>query len=351
MSDYRLIAEILLGWYDRNARSMPWRGIHDSYKTWISETMLQQTRVETVIPYYNRFLLRYPTLASLAAADESDVLKLWEGLGYYSRARNLLKGARQVMESCQGVLPRDPVLLEKISGIGPYTAGAIASIAYGIPVPAVDGNVHRVYSRLFGIRENIRRPETRKKLEAIAASIVPGERPGDYNQAVMDLGATVCVPGTPDCSRCPLSAACDAFTAGDAADLPLFPEKAPPKVHRWTVPVLCAGNCILVRQRTESLLNGLWCFPMLDCSPADAPSLLLKKYRIHAVAAGASLQARHVFTHLVWEMTVLPMETAQSLPAPADYRWVSADELNSLAFPSAMSIPLQAAEKLLTETK
>ena len=150
------IASPLLKWYDCCARSMPWRGIHDPYKTWVSETMLQQTRVETVIPYYERFLARFPTLKDLAAADEADILKMWEGLGYYSRARNLLKGVRQVMEQYNGTVPHDPKLLAKISGIGPYTAGAIASIAYDVPVPAVDGNVLRVFSRLFGIRDTRR---------------------------------------------------------------------------------------------------------------------------------------------------------------------------------------------------
>ena len=171
---------MLLEWYDRCARTMPWRGIHDPYRTWVSEIMLQQTRVETVIPYYERFLSRFPSLPDLASADETDVLKHWEGLGYYSRARNLLKGARQVMEQYHGILPKDPVLLRKISGIGPYTAGAIASIAYDVPVPAVDGNVLRVYSRLFGFRESIQLPAVRKELDRIASAVVSAHRPGDY---------------------------------------------------------------------------------------------------------------------------------------------------------------------------
>ena len=348
MKEYSEISGALLEWYDRCARKLPWRGIHDPYRTWISEIMLQQTRVETVIPYYERFLSRLPSLADLASADEAEVLKLWEGLGYYSRARNLLKGARQVMELYQGVLPDDPDLLRKICGIGPYTAGAIASIAYDIAVPAVDGNVLRVYSRLFGIRDNILLPSVRKKLDELASAMVPAGRPGDYNQAVMDLGATVCVPGTPDCAACPLSGFCSAFAAGDSADLPVIPGKAPQKTVRWTVAVLCSGNRTLVRQRTESLLQGLWCFPLFDCSPADAPSLLEKKFRLRSVPSGPPVHARHVFTHLIWEMDILSLNAGPELPAPADYRWVSREELDTLVFPVAMNAALKEAKKLLS---
>ena len=343
------ISASLLEWYDRCARSMPWRGIHDPYKTWVSETMLQQTRVETVIPYYGRFLARFPTIADLAAADEQDVLKLWEGLGYYSRARNLLNGARQVMEQYNGSLPHDPVLLRKISGIGPYTAGAIASIAYNIPVPAVDGNVIRVFSRLAGIREDVTLPAVRKKLESLAASAVPSDRPGDHNQAVMDLGATVCIPGTPDCSRCPLTCFCNAYKRGDAADLPAISRSTPQKIIRWTVPVLCIGKKTLIRCRTESLLHGLWVFPMLDCAPADVPAVLMEKYHLCVLPAGDSRPARHVFTHLIWEMTVVPFSGSCKAPAPAGFRWVSAGELSTLAFPVAMTVPLHLAHSLLSE--
>ena len=167
----------LLDWYDRCARVLPWRGFHDAYRTWVSEAMLQQTRVETVLSYYDRFLERFPTLASLAEAPEADVLKLWEGLGYYSRARNLHNGAMDVMQQYGGILPRDPEKLKKIRGIGPYTAGAIASIAYDVPVPAVDGNVIRVLSRIYGIRTDALQPDTRKHIEELAASLVPEERP------------------------------------------------------------------------------------------------------------------------------------------------------------------------------
>lgn len=348
MTDPSEIASPLLKWYDCCARSMPWRGIHDPYKTWVSEAMLQQTRVETVIPYYERFLARFPTLKDLAAADEADILKMWEGLGYYSRARNLLKGVRQVMEQYSGTVPHDPKLLAKISGIGPYTAGAIASIAYDVPVPAVDGNVLRVFSRLFGIRDNIRLPDTRKKLESMAAFAVPDKRAGDYNQAVMDLGATVCVPGTPDCDHCPLSSLCNAFIRGDAADLPVIPGAAPQKIVSFSIPILISGNQTLVRKRTETLLKGLWCFPLLECNPQDLPTFLFRKFQIIAVPAGESIHTRHVFTHLIWQMTIMPFTVTNDLPAPDGYVWVSASELENLAFPSAMNIPLKTARDFLS---
>ena len=346
MNELCKISTLLLDWYDRCARSMPWRGIHDAYKTWVSETMLQQTRVETVIPYFNRFMDRFPSLPSLASAEEAEVLKLWQGLGYYSRARNLSKGARQVLDLYGGVLPGDPALLRKICGIGPYTAGAIASIAYDVPVPAVDGNVLRVFSRLFGVRENIRQPEIRKKLESMAASAVPQLRPGDYNQAVMDLGATVCVPGTPDCSRCPLSSVCDAFSRGDAANLPVIPQSKPQRIYRFSVPVLLSGGRTLLRCRTESLLKGLWCFPLLDCDPADLRETIRKKFRFDAVPSGEPREVRHVFTHLIWDLSVQSFHADPGLPDSGEYRWIPLQDLDQLAFPAAMNVPLQEAKNI-----
>ena len=341
------ITSALLSWYDRSARSLPWRGIHDPYRTWVSEAMLQQTRVETVLSYYDRFLARFPDLPSLAAAEEADVLKLWEGLGYYSRARNLWLGAKQVMRDFGGILPRDPALLRGISGIGPYTACAVASIAYGVPVPAVDGNVIRVMSRLFGIRDNALLPPNRKRIESLASSLVPADRPGDHNQAVMDLGATVCVPGTPDCARCPLSAFCDAFRAGDAESLPVLPRAKPPKTILYWVPVICSGSRLLMRCRTEKLLQGLWCFPLLI--PEDslsASDLVMKKLSLSCRPLGSSVSARHVFTHQVWEMILFPMETQSSAPCPAGYEWIPFSSLNTLAVPTAMSAALRMASGL-----
>ncbi len=341
------VTSALLSWYDCNARQLPWRGIHDPYRTWVSEAMLQQTRVETVLSYYARFLSRFPDLPSLAAADDAEVLKLWEGLGYYSRARNLLNGARTVMREYGGCLPSEPERLRTICGIGPYMAGAIASIAFDVPVPAVDGNVIRVMSRLYGIREDASVPAVRRQIESLAAALVPPERPGDHNQAVMDLGATVCVPGTPDCGRCPLSAFCDAYRCGDAADLPVLPKARKPRVIPWTVLVIRSGGRVLLRRRTERLLQGLWCFPMLEghISPENLPPVLRAKLRLEARNPRPHGEARHVFTHQVWDMRLFSLAADPDVPAPAGYEFADIAEIKNRAFPAAMGAALRALEE------
>ena len=336
----------LLDWYDRCARDLPWRGFHDAYRTWVSEAMLQQTRVETVLSYYDRFLTRFPTLPALAEAPEADVLKAWEGLGYYSRARNLHNGAMDVMEQYGGVLPRDPEKLKKIRGIGPYTAGAIASIAYDVPVPAVDGNVIRVLSRIYGIRTDALQQDTRKHIGELAAALVPEERPGDHNQAVMDLGATVCVPGTPDCDACPLSSFCDAYKAGDAADLPVLPKAKPQKVIPWAVLLIRSGDRVLMRRRTERLLQGLWFFPMFE---GDSPAeellpVVSKKLHLSLSPLRDAGSARHVFTHQVWQMHLYETDAEASASAPAGYEFIPLNKMKDLTLPAAMN----AAVKVLT---
>ena len=345
------VTAALLTWYDRSARKLPWRGIHDPYRTWVSEAMLQQTRVETVLSYYDRFLERFPDLPSLAAADESEVLKLWEGLGYYSRARNLLRGARTVLEDFGGRIPSDPALLRGICGIGPYMAGAIASIAYDVPVPAVDGNVIRVLSRLGGIRKDASSPAVRREITSLAASLVPSERPGDHNQALMDLGASVCVPGTPDCARCPLSVFCDAFRQGDAADLPLLPKARIPRTIPWTVLIVRSGSRVLLRRRTEKLLQGLWCFPMLEGHPGtgelpalawSALGLALRDLRPHG-------NARHVFTHQIWDMQLLSCTVAPDACAPEEYEFVDVAEIKNRALPAAMNAAIRALQTLAVQ--
>lgn len=337
------ISALLLAWYDENARTLPWRGIHDPYRTWVSETMLQQTRVETVRGYYDRFLARFPDVAALAAADEADVLKLWEGLGYYSRARNLHQAAQQVVRDFGGEMPREVAQLRKLKGIGAYTAGAIASIAFNERVPAVDGNVIRVVSRLAGIRENVGIPSVRRELEETAASLVPAARPGDFNQALMDLGSAVCVPGTPNCDLCPLRAHCDAYDAGDAEDLPVLPQKNPPKPLDWDVLLIRSGEKILMRQRTEAMLHGLWVFPMLPGhtdNPADfAAQMHMPLHTIRNVG-----DAKHVFTHQIWRMTLYTMTTPDA-PAPKGYRFVPLDEMNALTIPTAMKAAVKAVRE------
>ncbi|MBQ7305346.1 MAG: A/G-specific adenine glycosylase [Clostridia bacterium] len=329
-------AELLLRWYDQHARVLPWRGIHNAYHTWVSETMLQQTRVETVLAYFDRFIRRFPTVEALAAAPEDEVLKLWEGLGYYRRARNLHKGAQQVVAEHGGVIPSDVKELLKISGIGEYTAGAIASIAYDQAVPAVDGNVIRVVSRVKGIRENVGIPSVKRRIAQEAAALVPQSRPGDFNQAMMDLGATICVPGTPSCERCPVSALCDAYREGDAEDIPELPRKNPPRVIDYDLCLIFNGDRVLMRQRTETMLQGLWVFPMVEDHHTEKQLAPLVKKRIGVPVTDIQPagDAKHIFTHQVWQMKLYIMHTTAE--APAGWRFVTMEEMQQLTIPTAV---------------
>src|SRR5437773_1381114 len=215
------IALKLLAWYDRQQRRLPWRGSRDPYRIWVSETMLQQTQVETVLPYYERFLARFPNVEALANAKLDDVLKAWEGLGYYARARNMHKGAQYVVEMNGGELPGDVDSLRKIPGIGRYTAGAIASIAFGQDEPALDGNIRRVIARVCAVREDVHAPAVQEQLWSYAREVLPHGQAGDFNQALMDLGATICVARRPRCLLCPISAECQAYHHGWQDEIPL----------------------------------------------------------------------------------------------------------------------------------
>lgn len=339
----------LLQWYDAHARVLPWRGVRDPYRTWVSETMLQQTRVETVIGYYQRFLERFPTVEALAEADQDEVLKLWEGLGYYSRARNLHKGAKQVMADFGGQIPSDVDTLRGISGIGPYTAGAISSIAFEQPVPAVDGNVIRVVSRLRGIRDNVGIPSVRRALEGEAAALVPDERPGDFNQALMDLGARICTPGTPACEQCPLRDVCDAFDADDAEELPVLPRKNPPRQLEYDVCLIFSGDRVLMRQRTETMLHALWVYPMLEewHSPHELTDLIRRKLRLCTDECASEGEARHVFTHQVWNMHLYSLHVSADAAAPEGWQFFTLEEMQRLTIPTAMKAPLRIARERL----
>lgn len=342
------ITQALLRWYDAHHRRLPWRGIRNPYYTWVSETMLQQTRVETVLSYYDRFLAAFPTVEALAAADIDDVLKMWEGLGYYRRARNLHKGAQQVAAEHGGVIPADPAQLLKISGIGEYTAGAIASIAFNKPVPAVDGNVIRVVSRLYGVRENAGIPSVKREIARLAGELVPRDRPGDHNQAMMDLGATVCVPGTPDCAACPLREHCVAFAEGDPEELPVLPRKNPPKEIAWDVLLIIANGRVLMRRRTETLLEGMWVFPMLEGhgKPSAIQAAAKRRIGLAVTYEAAAGEARHVFTHQVWQMRLHVLRTDAS-DAPDGWRFVSPEEMDALAIPTAVAKAKKAARQLI----
>ena len=321
----------LLAWYDVNKRDLPWRRTRDPYAVWVSETMLQQTRVETVIPYYERFLARFPDLESLASADTQEVYALWSGLGYYSRARNLHAAARAVVKEHGGRLPRETAALRSLKGVGRYTAGALASIAFDRPEPAVDGNVVRVLARLLGVRDDIGRKPVMDRFWQIAAELARGPRPGQLNQALMELGATVCRPRSPACQSCPLEALCDAARVGDAEALPKKSKKKPPRPVQAVAGWIERRGRVLVVQRPEGgLLGGMWELPG---GPVESEASAEEALRHHlARHLGLTLthvervgEIEHVFTHRRLRLQVFRCRPADGRVRRRDlaaHRWV-----------------------------
>ncbi len=296
---------LLLPWYERNKRDLPWRRDREPYHVWLSEIMLQQTRVEAVKGYYARFLDALPTIEALAEAPQEQLNKLWEGLGYYSRVRNLQKAARQIMELHGGIFPAAYAEIRALAGIGDYTAGAVGSICFELPTPAVDGNVLRVCSRLAADASPIDRPQTKKALTASLEQVYPAGRCGDFTQALMELGATVCGPnGTPQCERCPLSRICLAHRDGIETELPVKSAKKPRRMEEMTVFLLHQDHAYALDKRPESgLLAGLWEFPHVP------GKLELSQVLAQLDAWGAipeeverSSEKTHIFTHVQWEM-------------------------------------------------
>jgi A/G-specific adenine glycosylase len=256
------LSDLILDWYEQQARRLPWRGSKNPYVVWISEIMLQQTRVEAVIPYFERWMERFPHMAILAEASEQEVLAVWEGLGYYGRARNLHKAANIVMKEYGGILPRETKELCRLPGIGKYTAGAIASMAFGQDVPSLDGNVRRVLARVFDVAEVADAPAGEKILWGLAEQHLPKGRAGDYNQALMDLGAMICLPRNPHCLLCPLKKICRAFLLGIQAQRPVLKPKA--KLPHYTVTAAVIrrkGKVLLAKRPSKGLLGGMWEFP------------------------------------------------------------------------------------------
>ena len=299
------IARPLLAWYDLYRRRLPWREEPTPYRVWVSEIMLQQTRVEAVKPYFERFMERLPDIAALAAVEEDELLKLWEGLGYYSRARNLRRAARQIMELYGGQMPADHGALLKLSGIGSYTSGAIASIAFGLPEPAVDGNVLRVLARLLEDGDDISDPAVKRKAEERLRPVMPQDRPGDFNQALMELGATVCLPnGAPKCAQCPWKELCGANRGGTQAEYPKKSAKRPRRIEQRTILVLRDFQRAAIRKRPpKGLLAGLYEFPSLEGHASQQEVLdWLKEQGVHALRIERLPDSKHIFTHIEWHM-------------------------------------------------
>lgn len=330
----------LVDWFNREKRDLPWRRTSDPYKIWVSEVMLQQTRVDTVIPYYNRFLEKYPTMQSLAYAPQEELLKMWEGLGYYSRARNLQAGVKEVVEKYNAVVPDNRHDLSKLKGIGPYTAGAILSIAYNKPEHAVDGNVMRVLSRVLHIEDDIALPKTRKVFEEAVDMLIDEEHPGDFNQAIMDLGAMICTPTSPKCLLCPVRDYCIAFHEGDTEQLPLKSKKTKTKKVKYEVYVAVdeQGNYLLEKRPSEGLLANMWQFPMIELTKDVAKDTFEKRYNVHIkkYVNKDLLKFKHIFSHLTWEMECILVEVKQLEHLPDDVHFYSIEKIKELPTPVMM---------------
>ncbi|QGQ98600.1 A/G-specific adenine glycosylase [Paenibacillus psychroresistens] len=374
----------LLLWYERSKRDLPWRRSKNPYYIWVSEIMLQQTRVDTVIPYFHRFIEKFPTVAALAAAPESEVLKAWEGLGYYSRARNLQSAVREVHEQYNGIVPSDKAEISELKGVGPYTAGAILSIAYNQPEPAVDGNVMRVLSRYFALEDDIAKPSTRIGIERLAQGLIPAGEAGAFNQALMELGATVCTPRAPQCLTCPVQVHCAGRLAGIAEQLPVKTKAKPPRPERRAVALIVGsgahGGQLLIRQRPQDgLLARMWELPHAELPPARSASaaegvtpaaapargaqrraarggvpeeshdVVMAFLREHLAAADGIgivpkawfMNTEHVFSHILWDMFVYRCEAAAAALSseapnslPPNYRWLNVNEMEEYPFPN-----------------
>lgn len=304
--NFNMITEPLLSWFKQNARVLPWREEPTPYRVWVSEIMLQQTRVEAVKPYFERFMKALPDVKELAECEEERLLKLWEGLGYYNRVRNMQTAARTVMEKYEGILPADFEALLGLKGIGSYTAGAVASIAYGIPVPAVDGNVLRVITRVSADTSDIMKQSVKTEIEKILLGIIPCDKAGAFNQALMELGATVCVPnGEPLCEKCPWQKFCRARLEGRIGEIPVKTKQKARKIEKKTIFVIRQQNSIILRKRPEKgLLAGMYEFPNTEGNLPEGEALAwIKAQKLSPLRIQSLEPAKHIFSHVEWHMT------------------------------------------------
>jgi A/G-specific adenine glycosylase len=333
----------LLDWYEKRKRDLPWRRTKDPYAIWVSEVMLQQTQVKTVLGYYERWMERFPTLQALAAAEDADVLHAWQGLGYYSRARRLLSGARAVTEQHGGELPRDVAALLALPGIGPYSAGAIASIAFGLPEPIVDGNVVRVLSRLFALRGDPARTPLKSQLWRLARELVPADRAADFNQSLMELGATICTPTSPRCAQCPLAQHCRALALGVERALPELAKRKAPTELSTAAAYVRRGDTVLLRQLPPDAPRwaGLWVLPFVELGPGEAPlagaERALSELELAGRAKAVLRETRHTITRFRITLSVVEC-TSSSRSA----RLFTAREAGRLALPSVHARVLKA---------
>ncbi len=339
----------LYTWFDISRRELPWRTNRTWYRVWISEIMLQQTRVDQVIPYFLRFVERFPDIQSLANAPLQDVLKLWEGLGYYSRARNLHRSAGRILHVFDGDLPDNPVTVRSLPGFGPYITNAVLSLAYNIPLAVVDGNILRVITRLYGIEDDIRDNETRKQVQQIMDDLIPIDSPGKFNEAMMEFGALVCLPSKPDCVHCPLQNNCRAFKDNTVFRLPY--KSAPPRrpVVKQTALILFKDRKVLIGRRPASgLLGGMWEFPMVDGHAGNGIQLPAELLRIPALSGfELARHIRHTYSHFHLELLPMFFQTDIRLPDFDFYEsleWINIGEFDRYPMHRAMLKLIEACQ-------
>lgn len=332
----------LLNWFDKNRRDLPWREDRTPYRVWVSEIMLQQTRVEAVRSYFENWMTLFPTPEALANASEEEVLKAWQGLGYYRRAKNLQIGVREVVTTYGGEVPRERKKLEALKGIGSYTAGAILSLAFNEREAAVDGNVLRIYARLYGVKENILGSVGKNKITRLVEDTLPLQRPGDFNEALMDFGSAVCIPKSPKCEECPLTKVCYAYQEGAMDTLPYREKKqVVPSIPLLVGLIEWNGSYLLHRRPDTGLLASMWEFPMVETMAQDK-ALLEKALAKEGIPIEGSLtwednactSLKHVFSHRKWHMTVfkgtLKLAQREALVLPENYRWVEKKAFSEL---------------------
>lgn len=346
--------ETFLTWYHKEKRNLPWRATNDPYAIWISEIMLQQTRVETVIGYFYRFMEQFPTIQDLAASEEQKLLKVWEGLGYYSRARNLKAAAQQIVAEFDGEMPQSIEEIRSLKGIGPYTAGAIGSIAFGLPEPAIDGNVMRVVSRLFCIEADIAKASSRRPFDEAMRTIISPDEPGEFNQALMDLGSRICTPTTPKCEECPISQYCLAYAENRQTDFPVKSKKAKPKdVYYIAGAIEDQGSFLLVQRPETGLLASMWHFPLVEVTKEQYEALQRtwakeEQLQLDLIAEDDALEIfpdlpvvwqkrhfgeiTHIFSHLKWHVLLFYGRKRGELTLQ-DSEWAAKESFQNYVFP------------------
>lgn len=357
--DCKAFQNDLLDWYDEHKRSMPWRSTDDPYRIWVAEIMLQQTRVDTVRDYYRRFLEAFPTVEALAAANRDEVLKHWEGLGFYARARHLHEAAQTVVDEHDETVPDTMDAIRKLKGIGPYTAAAVLSIAYQKPHAVLDGNVTRVLSRVFAVEEDATTTATKRALRRLANELLDPERPGDFNQAMMELGALICTPSTPLCERCPLQDVCQAHAAGTEEDYPVTPESEPVPHHDIAVGLVFdeEDRLLIQRRPDEGLLGGLWEFPggkQEDGESTEAACRREVKEELDVTVDVVDhfYTLSHAYSHFKITLHAFRCQIAEGTPVPQEgqpFKWVKIDALDQFAFPRANRRLIEELERRQTE--